>query len=153
MKSDNGSLFRVLDFVLLPVLLYLSLWIYELSNYVVMAASGYQGSLIVQGVIPAGFVAVGQGSSPFILAKPLQVLMATGSVLPLYIGLRRTRFQLSLLASASILAIYLSSFYWELLSLVGPLPLLFHETLFTVITVTALTIFTRADSRLKMLIW
>ncbi len=153
MKSGNGSRIRVLDFALLPVLLYLSLWIYELSNYVVMALSGYQGTLIVQGFLPAGFVAVGQGASPFILAKPLQVLMATGIVLPLYLGLRRTRMSLSLLASASIMAIYLSTFYWELLSLVGPLPLVLHEFLFTAVSLLALTIFTRADSRLKILIW
>ncbi len=153
MKSDKGSRFRVLDVALLPVLLFLSVWIYELSNYAVMTLGGYQGTLIVQGVLPAGLVAVGQGSAPFVFAKPLQVLMATGLVLPLYLGLRRTRMHLSLLASASIMAIYLSSFYWELLSLVGPLPLPIHETLFTVISVLALTIFTRADSRLKMLIW
>ncbi len=152
MKSVNGSRFRILDLALLPVLFYLSVWIYELSNCAAMAVSGYQGTLVVQGVLPIGFVAVGQGST-FTLAKPLQVLMATGFVLPLYLGLRRTRMHLSLLACASIMAIYLSSFYWELLSLVGPLPLPFHEILFTVLSVIALTIFTRAEPRLKMLIW
>ena len=140
------------DFVLSPFLLYLSVWLYEGGNYLALLLGGQHVSLVMAGALPAGVVAIGQSALPGV-AKVLQVAMTVGAVAPLYLLARRTALAFTFVALACVVAFYLSSFYWELLSLVGPLPLVLHEGVFALLSLGGLALFMKADPKLRGLLW
>lgn len=147
MKRVRGAL----DVCLSLLFLYLGVWLYELGNYLALLLSGAQVTFVLSGVLPAGVVAVGGSSLPGV-AKLLQVAVATGVLAPVYVVLRRS-LSFTPLALLTLMAIYLTSFYWEFLSLVGTLPLALHEGLFTLLSLGALVLLSRADSNLRGLLW
>jgi len=151
MKRKLGR--AAVDGGLAVLLLYLSFWFYEGGNYVAMLLVGQPGTLLMSGVLPASVVSAGQVSGLLVLAKPLQLFIVTGVALPIYLVLRRTGMKLCALASVGTLAVYLSSFYWELLTLVGFLPLALHELLFTLLSLGAVLLLTRKDPKLRALLW
>lgn len=142
---------EALDFALAGCVLYLSVWLYEAGNYLALSLSGAQATLVMNGILPVGVVAVGGSALPG-MAKLLQVAVAMGVLVPAYAVLRRS-FSVTLLALITVMVTFLTSFYWEFLSLVGPLPLALHEAFFTLLSVGALVVFTRADSNLRGLLW
>jgi hypothetical protein len=78
------------DLVVSVLVPFLAVWVYEISNLIVMAAQGASVSLSMAGWIPLGVVGVSQGGlSP--LTKVLQVVVATSVLVPVWALFSRTR--------------------------------------------------------------
>jgi hypothetical protein len=107
----------------------LAVWLYEVSNYIVLAAQGNSVSLSTSGWIPLGVSDVSLGGiSPF--TKAAQVVVAVGLLLPLGTLMSRARLFLARTMVVSFLAVYLASTYWEMLSLLTFLPMAAHAGFF-----------------------
>jgi hypothetical protein len=108
---------------------FLALWIYEISNLVVLVTQGARVSLSVAGWIPLGVSGVSQGGlSP--LTKVLQVVMATGLLLPLGTLFSREKLLIARTIVVSSVGVYLASGYWEILSLLTVVPMAVHTLVF-----------------------
>lgn len=140
---------RILDCALAACVLYFSVWLYEVGNYLVLHLSGAHATIVLNGIFPAGVVAVGGGPLPG-TAKLFQVVFAMGVLVPAYVLLRRGH-SVSLIALLSVIVMYLTSFYWEFLSLVGPIPLVLHAMVYALLSLGALVALIRVDPRLKWL--
>jgi len=111
--------------------LYLAVWIYEISNLVVLSAVGTQASMAFIGILPVGVSAVNPDSQMLAVAKPLQVLMCGAIMLGLLYSIRSKGLPISTMLASATLSIYLASSYWEMLSLVGSSSYLIHLSGFT----------------------
>ena len=81
MTSDRRYVVRALDAAFMPVVFYVSLWVYELSNYIVFSLSESLGNALRYRDLSVGVMAVGHGSADSVLAKPPEMGIATGRVL------------------------------------------------------------------------
>lgn len=149
MKKTRG----VVDVCLSLLLFYLGVWLYELGNFMALALSGMTPSLNFAGALPLGVSAVFPGMSQLVFVKPLQVLLSSIAALSILYVVKGKGLLISQLTTLTLLSLYLASFYWEFLSLVGPLPLALHEVFYILLSMGALAFFTRADSNLRGLIW
>jgi hypothetical protein len=106
-----------------------TVWAYEVSNLIVLVAQGATATLSLAGWIPLGVAAVSQvGLSP--LTKLIQIVLATGMLLPIWAVLSRARLFVAKTFILAGVAIYLASAYWETLSLLTMIPMALHESLF-----------------------
>jgi hypothetical protein len=127
---------------LMPIL---ALWIYEVSNLVVLVIQGAGVSLSMVGWIPIGVSGVTHGGlSP--LTKVLQVIMAAGLLLPLGAFFSRERLLVAETFAVSTIGVYLASSYWEALSLLTVVPLAVHALVFIAGTsALAIVLLTRSE--------
>ncbi len=103
---------HVVDIAFALVLLYVSYWVYELSNFIAYSLAGLSPTISIAGFFPAGISAVvGQGT---LLVKIFQVLIAC--TVPI-----------------TILSIFIASFYWEFLSSAKDAPLDLHTIAFAAV--------------------
>jgi hypothetical protein len=107
----------------------MSIWLYEIANWLVLAAQGYAVSLSTVGWIPLGVSAVtSAGLSP--VTKLFQMTVAIGLLLPLRALLSTKRLILAEALTLSSVGIFLASGYWEMLSLLTAIPMTLHVGLF-----------------------
>ena len=121
--------------------LYVSVWLYEISNVAALSAQGAAVSLTVVGGIPVGVAGVSVGAfSPF--TKALQMLIAVGPLLLLARLLSRRRLPLAEAFVISSICVYVTSACWEMLSVFSSMPAFVHVGVFVIGTgaLTALTL-------------
>lgn len=119
----------------------MSLWIYEISNYVALSLLGLkQVTLIINTYYPlaASAVAPGDATTPLALAKPIQVLLSTMWLYAIYIYCKTKQMTVMGYASITLLAAFLASSYWEALGLITYLGLATHLTLFGILTLSTM---------------
>jgi hypothetical protein len=143
----------VADLLLSLLFLYASFWIYELSNYAAFSIVGLSATISLAGALPSGVASVSSAGQQLMLVKPIQVGLSCGAAGSIYYVARRSGATISSLAAAVSLSVFAASFYWEFLSLVGPLPLALHEGVYALLTLGGLAVMLRADPRLKGLVW
>lgn len=143
----------LLDISLSLALLYFSVWIYELCNYAAFYVVGASASLYFDGVLPVGVASISGAGAELLLVKPIQVALCCAAGGSIYYVARRARATASSLVAAALLSLFCASFYWEALSLVGPLPLALHEVTFSLLSLGGLFGLSRLDPSLKGLFW
>ena len=126
-----GRLKHVVDIAFAVVLLYISYWVYELSNYIAYSLAGLSPTISIAGFLPPGVAAVvGQGT---LLVKIVQVLIACTVPIAVLLVARVARLPAVALASITILSIFIASFYWEFLSSGSSAPLDLHTIAFAAV--------------------
>jgi hypothetical protein len=108
---------------------FLAVWLYEVSNLIVLAGQGYGVSLSMAGWLPLGVAGVSSGGIS-LLTKGLQIIVAVGLILPLGFVFSRSRLLVAETFVVSTVGIYLASAYWELLSILTVVPVALHTGLF-----------------------
>lgn len=111
-------------------------------------------TLSVDTLFPLASFAIiaGEASYPFALIKPIQIMLSIMFLYPVYIYCKRKELSISSYSSATILAAFLASSYWESLSLIAYLGLTTHLILFSALTLASLLIITNSGSlRLALL--
>jgi hypothetical protein len=124
---------RVVDVCVAAALVYSSIWIYELSNLVVLSADGTQASMAFAGVVPVGVTAVNPDAGLLAIAKPLQVIICGAVMFGLLYSIRSKGLPISSVLASATLSVYLASSYWEMLSLVGSSSYFVHLGGFTLL--------------------
>ncbi len=107
---------HIFDLPLALLLLYLSYWVYAVSNYLAYSLAGLNPSIPLAGLFPAGVSAVVGPQQATILVKVLQVLISCTVPFAVLLVARVVRLPCTVLASITILSIFIASFYWEVLS-------------------------------------
>ena len=123
---------------------FLSVWLYEIGNWVSLTAAGAKVSFAWGGVLPVGVFAVTDGGSGFLGAKLLQVGMIVSVTLAALILLRNREFRLTSMTLGGLLGIYVSSVYWEVLSLNAYVPIALNETIYAGLCVATGALFLKA---------
>ena len=116
--------------------LFFSFWLYEAGNWVVLTAEGAKATLVWNGFLPAGVFTVTQGGGDLLGAKLLQIGICGGVTLAALRVMRSRELQMTTISLGALTGVYFSSFYWEILSFVGTIPLVIHEAIFAGISVT-----------------
>jgi hypothetical protein len=120
-----------LDLIASALVPLLAVWVYEVSNLVVLVAQGASVSISMTGWIPLGVAGVSQnGLSP--LTKVFQIALATGLLVPIWALFSKARLLVAETFLLATLGVYLASAYWEMLSLLTVIPMAAHESLFVV---------------------
>jgi hypothetical protein len=118
-----------LDLTVATAVPFLSVWLYEISNLIVLAAEGCTVSITVAGLLPVGVAGVSVGViSP--ATKILQVAVSLGLILPSAVVFTRKRLFLSRASVALSASVFLASAYWELLSSLSVLSMVAHTDIF-----------------------
>ena len=121
---------------------FLGLWVYELSNWIVLAPQGLSVTFSMAGWLPVGVAAVSSGGVS-LLSKGLQVVIATSLLLPLCVLLSKKKLVTAKTLAVSTLGIYLASAYWEMLSALDTIPMAYHTFVFaTGVSVASLAMLT-----------
>ena len=122
---------HVVDLAFAIVLLYVSFWVYELSNLIAYSLAGLSPTISISGFFPTGVAAVvGQGT---LLVKIFQVLIACTVPIAVLLVARVVRLPAVALASITILSIFIASFYWEFLSSASSASLDLHTIAFAAV--------------------
>jgi hypothetical protein len=129
----------VADLIVSAFVPFLAIWLYEMTNWMVLALQGYGVSLSMAGWIPLGVSAV-TSSGPSLLTKVAQLAVAIGLLLPLKKLFSSARLPLAEALIVSSVGIYLASTYWEMLSLLAVLPLAIHVGIFIAGTGTSVLV-------------
>jgi hypothetical protein len=123
--------------VILPLL---AIWLYEVSNMIVLMVQGVGVSLTTAGWVPVGVAGVSQATlSP--LTKVAQVLLSAGLLSPLYVLFARARFLVAKSFLLATIAIFVASTYWELLSQIPYVPMTLHVGVFVMGTIAVSFLF------------
>jgi|GEM_PF-803237 hypothetical protein len=107
---------KVLDLGLTASFFVLSVWVYELWNFLVLASTGAQVHLVLAGPLPAGVVAVSAASQQFIVAKLAQTFLCSVTFFGLFLTIRKWNLPFAKLASICMIGFSLASIQWEFLS-------------------------------------
>jgi hypothetical protein len=121
------------DLVVTALVPLVAVWLYELSNMAVLSAQGASVSLTVAGWVPVGVAGV-SSAAPSPLTKMAQILLSTGSLLPLTVLFSKAKLFLARAFLLSTAGAFLASTYWELLSLLTVVPMAVHLGIFLVAT-------------------
>jgi hypothetical protein len=135
---------RAADVCMAAALVYLAVWIYELSNLAVLSAVGSQASMAFVGILPVGVSALNPDAQLLAVAKPVQVLLCGAVMFGLLYAIRSKGLPISTTLASATLSIYLASSYWEMLSLVGSSSYLAHVSGFTVLALATQAWLSRA---------
>jgi hypothetical protein len=123
---------KPLDILLSMTVVYFSVWLYEIGNWISLAIMGANPSLAWSGILPVGVVAFSTHSGSLLDAKLIQVGMSVGTIFILWV-LTNGRFPITSVTLAGSMGIYLASIYWEMLSLTSFVPMYFHEMTYAVL--------------------
>ncbi len=132
----RGSPWRlsILDAALAVLILYASVWIYELGNILILSLSGASPILQVNGWVPQGMTLLANGTDQLLGFKLLQTASVVACVASAAVGLRRSRLLFTKVALLSVGGAYLAGLQWEFLSEV-PVFALTHEEVFLALTI------------------
>jgi len=106
----------VLDLLLAGSLLYIGVWVYELANWASLTLFGFHSTLALSGLFPAGVSGVSAVQGDLVLAKPLQIAVSVGAVLPLLFLLRRFNLPATKFTVIGTVSTYCATAFWEALS-------------------------------------
>lgn len=126
---------RAFDLGLTALLFFLSVWVYELWNSLVLASTGAQVYLVLAGPLPAGVVGVSAASQPPVVAKVAQTFLCCVTFFGLFLTVRRRDLPLTKLASICMIGSSLSSVQWEFLSSAYAYSYTFQATAFMLLAV------------------
>jgi hypothetical protein len=119
------------DLIAAALVPFLTIWLYEIANWVVLAVQGARVSLSTVGWLPLGVAGVTSGGlSP--LTKVFQIALAVGLLLPLWKLFSKARLWIADAFIISSVGIFLASAYWEMLSILTVLPMAIHTGIFIV---------------------
>ncbi len=107
----------MLDLLLAGLLLYIGVWVYELANWASLTLLGFQSTLSLSGLLPAGVSGVSTVQGDLVLAKPLQIAVSLSTVLPLLLLLRRYNLPATKFAVIGTVSAYCATAFWEALSI------------------------------------
>src|SRR5713226_8863792 len=134
---------HIVDFPLAILLLYLSYWVYELSNFLAYSLAGLNPSISFAGLLPSGIsfasilppgiLAVVGPQQATILVKVLQVLISCTVPFAVLLVARTVHLPCTVLASITIMSIFIASFYWEVLSSASSTSLDLHTIAFAAV--------------------
>jgi len=125
-----GRLFEVRDAAASLLALYLSIWLYEVGNWVSLSAEGAKVTFLLSGVLPVGVMGVGAGGTGFPLAKLAQVaLCSTATLLAAWVA-RSKGFRLAGATLLGITGMNIASVYWEMLWMMSFIPVAFNEAIY-----------------------
>jgi len=117
------------DLVASAAVPFVAVWVYEIANWLVLAAQGYVVSFSVTAGLPVGVAVVSaQGVSP--LTKVFQVAISVGLLSPLAALFSRKGLFVAEAIVISTLGAYVASSYWELLSVLTVIPVAVHVLVF-----------------------
>ncbi|MGD0395958.1 MAG: hypothetical protein ABSB26_03505 [Nitrososphaerales archaeon] len=126
---------RALDLGLTASIFALSVWVYELWNFLVLAGTGAQVYLVLAGPLPAGVVGVSPASQQLIVAKLAQTFLCSATFFGLFLIVRRRDLPLTKLASVCMIGFSLASVQWEFLSTACAFSYIFQATAFMLLAV------------------
>jgi hypothetical protein len=135
------------DFTGAASIVYLSVWLYELANWLSLTMVGVNPTLVMAGLLPGGVMWVTSNSSALSLAKPLQTVILIGATGIIFACLRRRQLPATRFVLLCTASIYSASVYWELLSMLSFIPLILHEAAFLALSFTVLNFLLFADGR------
>jgi hypothetical protein len=115
LPSRGGRI--VLDLSLAGLLLCVGVWVYELANWASLTLLGFQSTLSLSGLLPSGVSAVSTVQGDLVFAKPLQIAVSVGIVLPLLFLLRKYNLPATKLIIIGTASAYCSTAFWEALSI------------------------------------
>ena len=124
----------VADGMLAIVLLYLSFWIYETANFVVLSLWGVQASISMNGIFPAGTASLSNTSTWNPSAKVVQTALCGLATISVAYASKRSRFLITEISAICVLSVFLSSFYWEALTLIPRISYPIHISVFVGLT-------------------
>jgi hypothetical protein len=127
--------------------LYLSVWLYEIGNWVSLTAAGARASFLWSGILPSGVIGTSSVASAFPEAKLLQVFICVSVTLTACVAARRKALPITSFTLAAVTSMYISSLYWEMLSLTSYVPMILHEAIYIVLTLAVTFGLLRALSR------
>ncbi len=134
MDLHNISRRNLLDIGAAVMLVYASVWIYEIGNYLSMAATGFKATIAMAGFMPVGAVGLLTRPTGLSLAKLIQVGLTAGLMSILYLKLKASRLSVTTLTSLATIGVYTGSIYWEFLSALSSIPMLVHQGVFTALS-------------------
>lgn len=140
----------LIDIVTSAVALYLSVWVYEIGNWVSLTISGAKATILMAGALPEGVVGLSTNGMDFGSAKLLQVILCSALAFSALLLLRRRKLPLARITIISIMSLYITSMYWEILSLTTFVPILLHEAIYVCLSVLTAGVLLVAFSRLPM---
>jgi len=108
---------------------FLGIWLYELSNWIVLAPQGYAVTFSMAGWLPVGVAVVSSGGVS-LLTKALQMVIATSLVLPLCFLFSRKGLVVARTLAVSTVGVYIASAYWEMLSALEAQSMALHTFVF-----------------------
>ncbi len=103
----------------------LAIWLYEFSNWLVLAQQGFTVSFSMAEWLPLGVA----GASTGVLSPATKVLQVALALIPMVIFARvlsRAELRGAEAFAVSFVGVYLASSYWEMLSLLTTLPMVDH---------------------------
>jgi hypothetical protein len=98
------------------MLLYVGVWVYELANWASLTLLGFKSTLSLSGLFPAGVSAVSTVQGDLVLAKPIQIAVSVGAVLPLFLLLREFNLPATKFVAIGTVSTYCATAFWEALS-------------------------------------
>jgi len=107
----------LVDLTLAVLLLYLGVWVYELANLASLNLVGFHSTLSLSGVLPSGVLGLSNFQGGIVAAKPLQVMMSVGVLLPLLRLTRNHDLPATELAVIGMISAYFATAFWEDLSI------------------------------------
>ena len=126
MSHSSRFFFDVGAAVCLP---FVAIWLYEISNFAVLAAEGCTVSFTLAGWLPLGVTGVSAAAiSPF--TKVAQICMSVGLLLPLAAIFSKKGLVLARVTLVSAASVYIASAYWEFLSSLSALSMAAHTEIF-----------------------
>jgi hypothetical protein len=128
----------VLDLSLAGSLLYVGVWVYEFANWASLTLLGFQPTLSLSGLFPAGVLGVSTVQGDLVFAKPLQIALSVCTVLPLLFLLRRYNLPATKLTIVGTASAYCSTALWEALSISWISATLAGQGLFAGLNVTSM---------------
>jgi hypothetical protein len=135
------------DFAGAASIVYLSVWLYELANWLSLIIVGVNPTLVMAGLLPGGVMGVTSNSSVLALAKPLQTVISISAIGIIFACLRKRQLPATRFAVLCAASIYSASVYWELLSMLSFIPLMLHEAAFLALSFTILNFLLFANGR------
>ena len=118
---------RLADVAVSVMAVYLSVWFYEIANWVAFAAAGANVTFSWAGFLPSGVASVTTVGSGFLYAKLAQVGLCLSLSVAAFLSLRGRGLPLTKVTLAGLMGIYAASVYWEMLSLASFMPFAVHE--------------------------
>lgn len=140
----------LMDLVASAVSLYLSVWVYEIGNWVSLTTSGAKATVLIAGALPEGAVGLSTDGMDFGSAKLLQVILCSALAFSALLLLRRCKLPLTKVTIICIVSLYVTSIYWEILSLTTFVPILLHEAIYVCLSVLTAGVLLVAFSWLLM---
>jgi hypothetical protein len=114
-----------------------------------LAAFGANPSFMWAGFLPAGVAAVTSEGASLGGAKIIQIMLCTAPTLIAFAGAGRRGLGLTRITLRGLLGIYVTSAYWEMLSLTSYVPMMLHETVYIGLSIAAALALPRSISRLS----